>query len=1441
MLYNIIKYSLSNKSIILLFTGLIVGFGIYALLNISIGAVPDVTNNQVQVITTSRDLSTEEVERYLTYPVELEMSNLPGVQEIRSISKFGLSVVTIVFEDRMGTYLPRQLIGERLKLIKEKIPEGFGTPFMGPISTGLGEIYQYILDVRPGYEDRYSVSDLRSIQDWIVRRQLSGIPGVVEINTWGGDLKTYEVAVNPQQLRNYKISLSQVYEALQSNNGVVGGGYIEKNHEAFFIRADGLTKSIQDIENIVVAHKGNTPLYINDIGKVTFGKASRFGAITGNGEGEKVLGQVMMLKGANSKKVIDAVKARVDKIQPSLPEGVYVNPFLERSDLINRTTTTIAENLILGFIIVFIVVVFLLGNIRSGLVVASVIPLTLLFALSMMYLFGIDANLMSLGAIDFGIIIDGAVIIVEYIAFQITRNATKINALPLKARRGFINKLTGEGAYKMMNSAIFGQVIIIIVFIPILALTGVEGKMFRPMALTFCFALIGAMILCFTYVPVMASLFIRPNKNSRPNFSQRFITFLQGLYRLILLGALKLRAMVLTIAILMLIGSFWLLTLLGGEFVPTLDEGDFVIQPVLKTGMSLSETVEMTTRIENILKRFPEVKQVVTRIGAAEVPTDPMSMEESDIIITLQPKRSWTIAGSKDELADEFKRALLKEIPGIEIEFTQPIEMRFNELISGARSDLAIRLYGDDLDILYNKANEIESLINQVPGAADISVEKIDGLPQMSIVYDRQKIAKYGVNVSQLNDIVAMGFAGKSAGLIFEGESSYDIVLRYDEPYRQSIEHLREALVDLPSGQQIALQEFATIDLRSGPAKISRNNTKRNVVVGVNVRGRDLKSVVDEIRVLIKDNITIPSGYYFHYGGQFENLQKAQHRLMIVVPIALALIFIMLLFAFGSLRETLIIYSAIPLSAIGGILTLYLRGMPFSISAGVGFIALFGIAVLNGIVLIEHFKELKTEDMKDQTKTIVNGALDRLRPVLLTAMAAALGFLPMAISTSAGAEVQRPLATVVIGGLISATLLTLIILPILYSIFGQHHRKITRPKTGTIGLILLIGSYGVLSGQQVLTVEEAQQIAIDRNTLTALAELDIESATILVEAQKKINPTEFYYGYDRNNTTDNGNALHVLGLSHSFKMPAIHNASKLLQEAKVNELSSEYDLQRYHLQGHIKLIYDKIQYLQAVKNVYLQVDSLYQEYLVIVERKLKAGESSIIEKMTASQKRNHTLLNAKNADFKIKKYYDQLKQALLSEEDIIIPNTEYQLLFSIIDSTGTHPLIELKKSTMSVQQRKNAVIQKQASPEIKLSVFNGMNSFNQFELYPGIQVGISMPISNKAFQLENKSAQIQDDISLQRIQSTTQHLNLLRSGYEEQLRQIKDQIEVYNSTIEPNSQELLETALRSLSAKEMNYLEYLLILDSTVQSKIQKWNLIHEYNQVQILSEYLID
>ncbi|MGO4821747.1 MULTISPECIES: CusA/CzcA family heavy metal efflux RND transporter [unclassified Flavobacterium] len=1442
MLEKIIAFSLKNKLIVLLFTLGIFAFGVYSIFQISIGAVPDVTNNQVQVITTSRNLATQDIEQYITYPVEIEMANLPGVQEIRSISKFGLSVVTIVFDDDLGTYLPRQLIAEKIKSASEKIPAGFGSPEMGPITTGLGEIYQYTLEVKPQFKSQYSVTDLRTIQDWVVKRQLSGIKGVVEINTWGGFLKQYEIAIKPSNLKAMNISTTDVFTALEKNNSIAGGAYIEKINQSYFIRAEGKVKSLQDIENIVVKNSNGLPIYIKNVAEVRFGSANRFGAITGNGEGEKVLGQVMMLKGANSKQVINDVKDRIAIIQKSLPEGVYINGFLERSELVGKTTFTVAENLILGCLIVIFVVVLLLGNWRSGLVVASVIPLCLLFAISLMNIFGIDANLMSLGAIDFGIIIDGAVIIVEFIAFQIASKSAQLGPLSKEDRQVQIDQITYKSASKMMNSAIFGQLIILIVFIPILSLSGIEGKMFKPMAMTFSFALVGAMLFCFTYVPVVSSLFLKPKEENPNSISSKLIRKLNSWYLPIITWALTNTKKVLYGAVGLLLMAVVLFATMGGEFIPTLDEGDFVIQPVLKTGTSLTKTIATTTKIEQIiLKNFPEVQQVVSRIGAAEVPTDPMSMEESDVIVKLKPKSEWVSASSKDELADKIKTAIEKQIPNMEIEFTQPIEMRFNELISGTRSDVAVKVFGEDLNVLARKAHEIKKAIANVEGASDVIIEKTEGLPQMTVRYDRSKIARYGLNISDLNDMIALGFAGKTVGNVFEGEKRFDMVIRLDQSNRQDINDLKNLYVSTSNGQQIPLQELANIEYTEGPAKISRDNTNRRIVVGINVRNRDLQSVVTDIQKIVDTQIKLPAGYYVQYGGQFENLQSAKARLMIAVPIALFLIFILLYFAFGSIKEALMVYSAIPLSAVGGVLFLWIRGLPFSISAGVGFIALFGIAVLNGIVLIEHFKELKHQGMKNIDELILKGTTDRLRPVLLTAAAAALGFLPMAISSSAGAEVQRPLATVVIGGLFTATILTMVVLPILFKVFDKKEfkkPKFKKHQSTTYTILFLLSATVSFSQNPNSELESLIQSGIANNKGLKAFQLQVDKHQANIKTAYTFDKTTVYYNYDQNNIAFNNEPLKIFGAQQRFSFPTVYNAQKKLNTTEYEKEKAHYEIQKNKLSLEISKAYYQIVYLQHQEKLYHYLDSLYQNFSKASDRRFELGETNYLEKITAQAKFRQ--IKTKLSQLENDKFiqYNVLKSLIQSDENIVVKSIEIApLLNSTNESVKSSYSDYLERITDNYKSQVN--LQKQSwLPDVHLDYFRGSNKGLSKSLN-GFQVGLGLPILFSGNVSKAKVAQLE----LQSWEQQKQNEELKMDSYlvqkKNELAKYQQAINYYNQYGKKLSDEIIKVGNMSHKHGEIDFFQYIQSLENATAIQVEYLANVLQYNITELDSQYL--
>lgn len=1442
MLEKIIAFSLKNKLIVILFTLGVFGFGVFSLFQISIGAVPDVTNNQVQVITTSRNLSTQDIEQFITYPVEIEMANLPGVKEIRSISKFGLSVVTIVFEESLGTYLPRQLIAEKIKAASQKIPEGFGTPEMGPITTGLGEIYQYTIEVKPEYKGLYSVTDLRTIQDWVIKRQLSGIKGVVEINTWGGYLKQYEIAINTSKLKSMNITTTEIYTALEKNNSIAGGAYIEKVNQSYFIRGEGKVKSLEDINNIVVKNSNGLPIYMKNVADVRFGHAIRFGAITGNGEGEKVLGQVMMLKGANSKQVINDVQERVAEIQKNLPKGVYINGFLERSELVGKTTFTVAENLILGCLIVIFVVVLLLGNWRSGLVVASVIPLCLLFAISFMNIFGIDANLMSLGAIDFGIIIDGAVIIVEFIAFQIAYKSSHLIGLSKEDRQLEVDQITYKSASKMMNSAVFGQLIILIVFIPILSLSGIEGKMFKPMAMTFSFALVGAMLFCFTYVPVVASLFLKPTAENPNTFSARLIRKLNSWYLPIIRWSLQNTRKILYGAIGLLVFSFGLFSTMGGEFIPTLDEGDFVIQPVLKTGTSLTKTIATTTKIEKIiLRKFPEVDQVVSRIGAAEVPTDPMSMEESDIIVKLKPKSEWVSASTKDELADKIKTAIVREIPNMDIEFTQPIEMRFNELISGTRSDVAVKVFGEDLTVLAQKAREIKKAIENVEGASDVIIEKTSGLPQMTVVYDRTKIARYGLNISDLNDIIALSFAGKTVGNVFEGEKRFDVVVRLDQSNRKNIEDLQNLYVPVSDGQQIPLHELAKIEYTEGPAKISRDNTNRRIVVGINVRNRDLQSVVTDIQKIVATKIQLPTGYYVKYGGQFENLQSAKARLLVAVPIALFLIFILLYFAFGSVKEALMVYSAIPLSAVGGILFLWIRDLPFSISAGVGFIALFGIAVLNGIVLIEHFKELKHEGMTDMDELIVKGTSNRLRPVLLTAAAAALGFLPMAISSSAGAEVQRPLATVVIGGLFTATILTMIVLPILYKVFaGKEFKKakFKKIKHGGPLLVLLLFSSLAFSQKSNSELDSLVSLALQNNKAMKAAQLQVEKSKANINNAYTFEKTNVYYSYDQNNLALNNQPLNVFGLQQRFSFPTVYGAQKQVYKSEYQRELANYAIQKNKLRLDVSRVYDQIVYLQHQNRLYAHLDSLYADFSKASARRFELGETNYLEKITAQAKYRQIKAKLSQVENDRKAQFELLHSLVQSEESIAIKNTTIVPLIALYTDTTKVLYSNYYKSISSNYKNQIKLQTQHWLPDLNLEYFQGRNNGLSNSLY-GFQVGVALPILFSGTVAKSKVIRLESESWEQQKQNEEQKILRFESQKKEELAKYMEAINYYNQYGSKLSDEITKVAENSYKQGEIDFFQYIQSLENASLIQVDYLEAVLQYNKTQLNLEYL--
>ena len=1044
MINAIVKFSVRKKLFVALSSLFLLIGGIYAMLTLPVDAVPDITNNQVQVVTVSPTLAPQEVEQLITIPIETSMSNIMNVEEIRSVSRFGLSLVTVVFKESVPTLEARQLINEQIQSVAGEIPEELGTPEMMPITTGLGEIYQYVLKVDKKHEKDYDAMELRTIQDWIVRRQLSGIPGIVEINSFGGYLKQYEIAIDPEVISALQITIGDVFEALSNNNQNTGASYIEKKGRAYYIRSEGMITKTKDIEKIVVANRNGMPVHISDIGRVDFGAPKRFGAMTMDGEGECVGGIAMMLKGANANVVTKELERRIEKVQKMLPEGVTIEPYLNRSELVNRNISTVISNLIEGALIVFVVLMLFLGNVRASVIVASVIPMAMLFGFILMRIFGVSANLMSLGAIDFGIVVDGSIVIIEGILAHIYTKRLAGKHLT----EDEMNAEVEAGAAKVVKSSAFAVLIILIVFFPILTLGGIEGKYFTPMAKTLVFCIIGALILSLTYVPMMASLFLKRGIDLKPTFADRFFGWLTGIYNKVLAASMRRLTLTIVSAFALLALSLFIFTRLGAEFIPTLDEGDFAMQMTLPAGSSLTRSIELSEEAEKVLKeQRPEVRHVVAKIGTAEVPTDPMSVEDADVMIVMKPFKEWTSASSRAEMVEKMKAALEK-VKGAEFNFSQPIQLRFNELMTGAKADIAIKLYGEDMDELYAKAKEAAQYVEKVPGAADVIVEQAIGLPQLVVNYDRTRIARYGIDIRDLNTIIRTAYAGETAGVVFENERRFDLVVRLDDDIVKDLD-LNRLHVRTAAGFQVPVSEVATISLVNGPLQINRDAAKRRIVIGVNVRDGDIQQVVDNISEVLDKNIKLKPGYYFEYGGQFENLQNAINTLLVVIPIALLLILLLLFSAFRSVTYSLVVFTTVPLSLIGGIVALWLRGLPFSISAGVGFIALFGVAVLNGILMINHFNALASEGKYalSTSRIITRGCRHLLRPVFLTGLVASLGFVPMAVAQSAGAEVQRPLATVVIGGLIVSTVLTLVIVPAFYrvvSLFPIIKRRFKR-------------------------------------------------------------------------------------------------------------------------------------------------------------------------------------------------------------------------------------------------------------------------------------------------------------------------------------------------------------------------------------------------------------
>ena len=1460
MIERIIHFSIKNKFIIGLFVVALIGWGVYSLTQLPIDATPDITNNQVQVISLAPSLAVQEVESSITAPVEVAVANIPNIIELRSISRLGLSVTTIVFKDNVDIYWARQQVGERLKEAEDNIPAGLAKIEMAPISTGLGEIYQYRLAVEKGYENKYTPMELRTLQDWTVRREMLGTAGVADINSYGGFVKQYEVAINPERLRSMNLTLTDIFNALEKNNENTGSAYIDKKPTAYFIRGIGLVKSLEDIEKIVVkSSSSGTPVLIRDVASVQYGNSTRYGAMVIDTT-EAVGGVVMMLKGANANEVTKNVESRIETIQKSLPKGVKIEPFLNRSDLVGRAISTVSRNLVEGALIVIFILILFLGNFRAGLIVASVIPLSMLFAISMMKFFGVSGNLMSLGAIDFGLIVDGAVIIVESVVHRITMSKNHhVGVVRLTQQQ--MDEEVYTASSRIRTAATFGEIIILIVYMPILFLVGIEGKMFVPMAQVVAFAILGAFILSLTYVPMASALFLSKSTEHKPNFSDKLMDYFHKGFNPVIHFALKRKLLVSVSAIVLFLISLGIFARLGGEFIPQLEEGDLAASVITLQGGSLTNSVEQVQKANKILlEKFPEIKHAVCKIGAGEIPTDPTPMETGDYIITLKDKSEWTSAKTREELVAKMEEALIP-LAGVKFEFQQPIQMRTNELLSGSKQDIAIKIFGDDLNTLADKAAQVEKIIQKVDGVEDINVEKVTGLAQIQIEYNRDRLAQYGLSIEEVNRVLRTAFAGSQAGVVFDEEKRFGLVVRLDKDYRQSLDDVKNLSVALPNGGQISFEQIASVAIKSGPAQVSRENTKRRITIGFNVRNRDVQSVIDDVTKEIDVKVQLPTGYFVKYGGQFENLQAAKARLAIAVPVALLLIFVLLFFTFHSVKQALLIYTAVPMSLIGGILALWLRGMNFSISAGVGFIALFGIAVLNGIVLIAEFNRLEKEGFSDITERVLKGLHTRLRPVIITAAVASLGFLPMALSTSAGAEVQKPLATVVIGGLITATLLTLIVLPIFYIFFSTDGfkklsdglKKLFKQKSGVTALvILLLASTATVNAQktQRINLKQAIQMALDSNLSVRSSVYSVDAQKALKGAAWDIPKTNIDGQFGQFNSYSKDNSFTV---SQSFAFPTVYaNQHKL---ANANVKSSEWELKTSQLEiaTQVKQVYRQLAYLLSKQKLFLWQDSLYSGFQRAAELRTKTGETNHLEMITARSQamevRNQ--LQQVKADILI---FNQKLQVLLNTNEYVLPaDTVLQRTDFLPNSNSMvsgNPQLGFALQQIELSRIETKLEKSKLLPDLNVGylsqtirgdqTINGVpRTFGLGNRFTALQAGIAVPLWFGSNTAKIKAAKLKEKVTQYSAENYSKSLSGNYNSLLGEYTKYNNSLNYYEKQAVPEANLIIDQATKSYKAGAIDYLDYIQSLSRALSIKQNYLDALNNYNQTIVSIEFI--
>lgn len=1418
MLNKIIDFSIKNKFIIGLFTLALIIFGVFEVKKLPIDAQPDITSNQVQVITVAPSFSAEDIERLVTFPIEQATANIAGITELRSFSRFGLSLVTIVFNDETDVYWARQQVSERLTQVKSLIPPEIGEPQLGPISTGLGEIYQYVVRPKEGYEDKYDATELRTIQDWVVRQQLLSVPGVADVSSFGGKLKQYEIAINPQRLQSYQLTINDLFDALEKNNQNTGGAYIENGPTSMFIRSEGLIGSIKDIQNIAVKRfNTGTPLLLKDVADVRIGHATRYGAMTFNDQGEVSGAIVMMLKGENSNEVVVRVKERIEEIKKTLPEGVVIEPFLDRKKMVDNTIQTVEINLLEGALIVVFVLVLFLGNFRAGFIVASVIPLSLLFAIIMMNMFGIGGNLMSLGALDFGLIVDGAVIIVEAAMHQLYHSKKFGNKLRLSTDE--MNETVGSAAKKMVNSAVFGQIIILIVYLPIFSLDGIEGKMFKPMAQTVAFALIGAFILSLTYVPMMTSLILSKTKKNKPNASDRILEKIELKHQNLLIKAIKSRKIILASVAVMFALAIFLMTRLGGEFIPSLEEGDFAVEARVLPGSNISTTIEYTSKAAKILKeRFPEVEKVVTKIGSGEIPTEPMPMDAGDMIIVLKPKKEWTSAKTFPELSKKMSEAVA-EVPGLTTSFQYPVQMRFNELMTGARQDVVVKIFGENLDSLAFYAQKMGNVIQKVDGAQDLYIEPINGIPQVVITFNRALIAQYGLTIGEANRIINMSFAGQSTGNVFEGERRFDLTVRLDEKSRSNIEDIKNILIPTPSGIQIPLNQIADVSFKNTPNQIQRENAKRRIIIGFNVKDKDVQTMVQELQNKVDAEIKLPTAYYTTYGGAFENLNQAKERLGIAVPAALIMIFIMLYFAFKSIKYSMLIYTAIPLSAIGGVYFLVLRDMPFSISAGVGFIALFGVAVLNGIVLVSEYNRLKDFGISNTTRIVLMGTRTRLRPVLMTAFVASLGFLPMALSNGSGAEVQRPLATVVIGGLLIATFLTLFVLPILYILIEKIDMKtLKKHKLKTYIILGILGLGNNAFAQNTLSYNDLISIGLKNNLTVKQALLETEYQQKNVKSQLSIQPTDISVEFGDLNTNVFDQKI---AIEQRFQFPTFYAKQRKLNKQQIETAFLQEKVSEKMLEKQIANLYAEWQFLNLKKEINQENIRIYSDFLKKASLRYEKGASNRTEVATAKIRFQKIENEAKTIQTQIENIKIELKNLLQLTSDFTINTEEKQYAIPIKSKQNSHPIISHQEAILQETQLKLDVEKTKRLPDLSVGYYN--QSFKEINSnrFQSFMVGIAVPIFQGNVNANVKAAETAIKMQENEIQIQKNNLNQQIIQLENEVSTYEQIIESYKKTQLPEAISLQKAIEQQLQSGEINFLDWVILNEQIIELQNQ--------------------